>query len=357
MKTVAILFSAVLLLVSAPVFSEPGREEIAEMRAVMQDRRAELGKAADLAKSRATTEPDEALAELRRISSELDALDSKERKFRRLEELIAEGVGCVSGRCITGLGKYASKTGAFYEGHFLHEKRHGTGTYARPDGTYFSGEWVENRLEGACESGEKNVGKRSGVCSYSPDGNLQFSALKKADDAGSIKPFEPIGPLRSNDSRPASKSEAPSKGVSPSSVSDSPKRAFLNALAIAAGIAFFSVVAYQLHKRTEFFPHAWRFFLAAIGILASLLGLVLVFLGKMIVSLWRAWTQSRELPTLERHRGTFGIPPSQPSEPRPDAPEPRRRNSGQRRRNSGLNPNHVTARGVSASGDVPDSFH
>ncbi len=350
MKTVAILFSAALLLVSAPVFSEPGREEIAEMRAVMQDRRAELGKAADLAKSRAATNTDEALAELRRISSELDALDSKERKFRRLEELIAEGIGCVSGRCVTGQGKYVSKTGAFYEGHFLHEKRHGTGTYARPDGTYFSGEWVENRLEGACESGEDSVEKRSGVCSYSSDGNLQFSPLKKVEDTLSIKPFETIGPLSSGNSRPNSESDAPPKEPPTPSVSDSPKRAFLNALAIAVGIAFLSVVAYQLHKRTEFFPYAGKFIAIAIGYAVIAIIVILTLLGKLILWLLEQWPSSPEPPPLERHRGTFGVPPSQPSGQRPDA-------SGQRRRNSGLNPNHVTARGVSASGDVPDSFH
>lgn len=352
MKTANVFLLFVMLLFSAPVFSEPGLEEIAEIRSALQDRRAKLGEMADRAKSRAANDSDQALAELRRISSELDVLDSKERKLRRLEELIGEGVGCVSGRCVNGTGKYVSKSGTSYEGRFANEKRDGYGTYQRSDGTFFAGEWKENRLEGECESGSPSAAKRPGTCSYSPQGNLEFSPKKTA--AQSASPFELLGPSVSDDSRSKPEPPAPSEKKSPTSASDSPERIFLNALLLAAAIAFFATVGYQLHQRTEFFPRTWAMLVAAyphvLKFIAAFVEAVVVafvfILGLLIgivVWIFRNF-RSPELPPLEQNRGTFGIPPSQTT-------------SDQRRRNSGLNPNHVTSRGVSASGDVPDSFH
>lgn len=176
-KTAAIM--AVIFL-SGSAIAEPGTEEIAEMAQAVSVKRAEFGKAADDAKSKADSNPDWAIAELKRISSELDALDSEDRKLDRFRTMISEGYGCVEGRCIDGHGKYVTKSGTSYEGAFVLEKRHGFGKFVRSNGEFFSGEWNENRLEGECESGIVGSSSQKGKCSYDSKNRIVFERYSSA---------------------------------------------------------------------------------------------------------------------------------------------------------------------------------
>lgn len=171
---------AAVIFLSGSVIAEPGTEEIAEMAQAVSVKRAEFGKAADYAKSKADSNPDWAIAELRRISSELDALDSESRKLDKFRTMISEGYGCVEGRCIDGHGKYVTKSGTSYEGAFVSEKRHGFGKFVRSNGEFFSGEWNENRLEGECESGNVGSSSQKGTCSYDSKNRIVFQRYSSA---------------------------------------------------------------------------------------------------------------------------------------------------------------------------------
>lgn len=171
---------AAVIFLSGSAIAEPGTEEIAEMAQAVSVKRAEFGKAADDAKSKADTSPDWAIAELKRISSELDVLDSEDRKLDRFRTMISEGYGCVEGRCIDGHGKYVTKSGTSYEGAFVSEKRHGFGKFVRSNGEFFSGEWNENRLEGECESGIVGSSSQKGTCSYDSRNRIVFQRYSNA---------------------------------------------------------------------------------------------------------------------------------------------------------------------------------
>ncbi len=305
---------------SGLAFAEPGLEEIAEMAQAVSVKRSELGKAADEAKNRTDSSPDWTLAELKRISSELDALDSEERKLDRFRSMISEGYGCLEGRCVNGNGKYVTKSGTSYEGSFVSEKRHGYGKFIRSNGEFFSGEWNENRLEGECTSGIVGTSSAKGECSYDSNGKIVFRPYPVVTDSTSSSPSVSSSSVRS------------ATGSSESSSSGGWGKWVLILIAVIIGGAILE----NLSKKSGSGP------------------------GGRTASPSYVRVETGPLPELERPSGLFASPSSPPpganvppSSERPRQNPPRRPAGPTATRGSGRrNPDHVNAKGIPASGNV-----
>ena len=57
-------------------------------------------------------------------------------------------IGCISGDCDNGLGKYVWNNGDYYYGAWKLGKMEGKGTYYKSDGTIYDGFWMNNKKNG-----------------------------------------------------------------------------------------------------------------------------------------------------------------------------------------------------------------
>lgn len=78
--------------------------------------------------------------ELKSASSQDDG------KIRKMQD--TEVVGCISGNCINGYGKYIYRNGDEYEGYFVDSKSQGFGIYKWPDGKRYEGDFINDEIQG-----------------------------------------------------------------------------------------------------------------------------------------------------------------------------------------------------------------
>ncbi|MBY0480721.1 MAG: hypothetical protein K2Q21_05145 [Chitinophagaceae bacterium] len=65
-------------------------------------------------------------------------------------------VGCLSGNCENGIGKYRFKNLGIYEGHWKNALPDGEGTMLYADGSLYSGDWKNGKRSGTGEAKDKS---------------------------------------------------------------------------------------------------------------------------------------------------------------------------------------------------------
>ncbi len=172
------------MLIGFPGFAKvsPGIEEILEIETSIILERYYLRVLAIKTKVQLENEPEVLIVELQKIISKIDTLDLKIEELKQMRSKIIQGYGCIQGRCIDGIGKYVYSNQHIYEGGYRSGELNGPGTLTLANKNFIRGEWKDNNLKGACEIGKDNIVTKSGICSYSFDGNFTFWDVQKPEE-------------------------------------------------------------------------------------------------------------------------------------------------------------------------------